>query len=107
MKNSLIISLMFLTLTSHAQWITGNKLHEQFNSSETSQIRAAATGYVIGVVDSWDGIVFCTPDNATIGQLSDTVKDYIAKNPSQRHKSGRELVNSALRSAFPCSPSRK
>lgn len=102
MKRILYLFLTLAALSSHAQWTNGNNLHEQLSSDENSLMRALGIGYVIGVAESWDGIVFCTPGNSTPRQLSDTVKVYLANNPSQRHKPGRELVNSALRSAFPC-----
>ncbi len=105
MKNQkkFLIALFFslVSISTAAGFLDGNKLLSDMNS-ETYSGKAIALGYVIGVHDSFDTLLFCTPENASQGQMRDVVKKYIENNPSSRHKSADILIVNALKQDFPC-----
>jgi hypothetical protein len=105
MKNQkeIIIPLLFslVSISATAGFWDGNKLLSDINS-ETYSGKALALGYVIGVHDSFDTWLFCTPENSSQGQLRDVVKKYIENNPAIRHKSADTLIVNALQQSFPC-----
>jgi Rap1a immunity proteins len=45
---------------------------------------------------------YCIPKGATVGQTGDVFCKYLQENPAQRQKSAAELLNVALKSAWPC-----
>lgn len=85
---------------AHAQFMTGNKLLERMNGS--LQERAYAGGYVIGVHDAWRGEFGCSPNDATAGQVSDVVRQFLETNPQHRHQSAEIIIGAALHSTWPC-----
>ncbi|EPS5313686.1 TPA: hypothetical protein ODM18_003652 [Escherichia coli] len=60
-------------------------------------------GLSIGVHDVFEGSSVCSPDNATNGQIVDTVVLYVRNHPERRTKNASELAYEALSSAYPCS----
>ena len=59
-------------------------------------------GYIAGVHDSYDGIIFCTPGTARLGQISEVVRQYLIANPAKWNQAGSFLTIQALQDAFPC-----
>lgn len=58
-------------------------------------------GYITGVADAL-GTSVCLPDNVTIAQLGAVVTKYLNEHPDQWHLTGSHLIESALRTIFPC-----
>lgn len=63
---------------------------------------AMAFGYIKGVVDSFDGQFFCSPQSVTVGQLSQTVLNYLSQHPEYWHKNASVSVRFALSDQWPC-----
>lgn len=59
-------------------------------------------GFVVGVHDVLDGVLFCTPSNASVGQVTAVVTQYLKANPAKWSESATTLVIGALAEAFPC-----
>lgn len=59
-------------------------------------------GYVSGVSDIGDGLAFCSPVNARLGQLMGVVRKHLLANPEKWDQPAGTLVVEALRQAFPC-----
>jgi hypothetical protein len=100
-KLILTTCLTALSLAANAQYMNGNKLFSEMNSSSLSD-KNFALGYILGVVDSYDEELFCIPRNANAGQLRDVVQQYLARNPKDRHLHGGALVAIALMDVYPC-----
>jgi len=89
-------------------FMDGNKLHSYFNDK---YLEAAAAGYVTGLIDGvtslaagkmLTGSFFCVPSAATVQQVSDVVKKYLAEHPERRHYTASSVIFVALGEAFPC-----
>jgi hypothetical protein len=100
-KLILTTCLTLLSLAANAQYINGNKLFSEMNSSSLSD-KNFALGYVLGVVDSYDDELFCIPNGVNAGQLRDIVQQYLARNAKDRHLHGGALVAIALMDVYPC-----
>jgi len=103
--------VMFLLLVLYsgiafAGFFDGNKLLEDCESSNAIE-SVACIVYIAGVSDAsqektWDGLSYCTPDNAAIKQYMKIVTKYLNEYPERLHYSAYTLVQSALLEAFPC-----
>ena len=98
----LILSAMLLASTAHAEFRDGNKLLADINSSSVVD-NAIVLGYVMGIADVTMGIAHCGPPNVTSGQIRDMVNNYLNNKPTERTKTGDEIVIYVLRTAWPCS----
>jgi hypothetical protein len=99
-KLILTTCLTLLSLGANAQYINGNSLHADLTGSSSD--RAFALGFVAGVVDSYDGELFCTPRGANLGQLRDIVQQFLVRNPKERHRNAAAIVAIALVIDYPC-----
>ncbi|EOV8837800.1 Rap1a/Tai family immunity protein [Cronobacter dublinensis] len=59
-------------------------------------------GLAIGVHDVFEGTSVCSPDNATNGQIVDTVVVYVRNHPEKRTENASRLAYEALSTAYPC-----
>lgn len=59
-------------------------------------------GYIEGVIDTVDNVLFCTPKGAVYGQDVAIVTKYMDANPESWHLPANDLIVAALRAAFPC-----
>ena len=59
-------------------------------------------GYISGVMDSFDGKLFCVPNGVQISTLSDQTLNYIEKNLSIINKNAGDIVILALQKNYPC-----
>ena len=100
MKKLLLIAAMSCTL-AQAQYMDGNKLLAKMVSGNSID-DMVSLGYVIGVSDSYYGVLHCIPSVVTAGQLQDMVQKFIRENPDTRHLSADLLVGKVLSSKFPC-----
>jgi len=98
--------------SSHAYMITGERLlnlgtafrdEATGNQSIENQINGSAyMGYVNGIVDSFDGKLFCIPVAVTASTLASDTLNYYEKNLGMINKKGSEIVILALRNKYPC-----
>ncbi|MEY1373751.1 Rap1a/Tai family immunity protein [Providencia rettgeri] len=59
-------------------------------------------GYIAGVYDTGDGVLFCTNGKANLKQMTDITTMYLSKYPEKRDIQGADLVVNALSEKFPC-----
>lgn len=108
-----LLSALFFVLSlgiyapSHAGYfVDGNQLLENLNTDARQAARFYA--YVSAIVDALDGKglpeigCFRVPQAATVGQVADSVKAYLEKNPRYRHMNASYLVVTALVIDYPC-----
>ena len=105
MKKLLIAALLSTSLTAHAEFLTGNKLLELLNGSQTQQ--AVGMGYVAGVADVATGTVFCPEVEVTLGQLRDMTKNFLEKYPEHRSQTADTIVIALLKNFMPCKAPKK
>ena len=100
-----VLAACFLLACSsvHAgSFYDGNKLLQLMNS-DVAYERGVAMGYVAGVLDLGDGILFCTPTPPiTTGQGRDVVKQYLEQNPAIRNNVANDLLVGLFRKLWPC-----
>lgn len=100
----LILAALLVVAPSLAQaageFDTGSTLLASMNGDVSR--RAFALGYVIGVHDALSGVVTCTPNDLTKGQVRDFVKIYLENNTSKLGIEASELVAQALNQIWPC-----
>ncbi|MCZ4330965.1 Rap1a/Tai family immunity protein [Castellaniella denitrificans] len=59
-------------------------------------------GYISGISDFGDGLIFCSPSNARLGQLMGVTRKHLLANPEKWNQPAAMLVVEALMQAFPC-----
>lgn len=103
LKVLLVVSLLGFPSVSYSSgfFVTGNNLLSRLESSNTSD-NMYGVGYVLGVHDALNGVVFCTPKNAAVGQLVDIVLVGLKSTPTVRHNNADLLVASIFKAVFPC-----
>lgn len=107
MKRVLIAFIITVNANSvFAGFTNGNELYQWLQESENpngSSFKSGLySGYVGGVVDTGDGILFCTTSGVTRGQNSAVVAKYLKNNPEKWSQSADTLVIDAMKQAFPC-----
>ena len=107
---TLIISLSLLYVDqSFAGFKSGNDLYIDmldYNKPEAHYGGGVYLWYVIGLADVMDGVVWCSQDGVTAGQLAKIVGKFLEQNleqtPEMLRLSGDMLVGAALKQSFPC-----
>ena len=99
-----IIAMALASTTASAQFYSGNQLLEKLKSDKQFT-NGVALGYVVGVADMWDDIVFCLPNGVTAGQLEKITVRYFEANPQLLHESADVIVGAAFGTSFPCKKS--
>jgi hypothetical protein len=104
MKKLILTTCLTLLLSVNAQatyFNDGNKLlSDMDDTSSTSKMYAL--GYVTGVVDSLNQVVFCMPSTVTVGQVNDMIRNYLRNTPAERHLPADVIISKAFGVAFPC-----
>ncbi len=116
------VCLALLAMPASTQEFTGNVLHEEC-LKPTQKAQNFCYGFIIGAIDgltygtglglaaakSDPGggeaarfLFFCTPKGMTNGQQFDVVTNFLDQNPQLRHQSAVDLIQTAMRDAFPC-----
>lgn len=93
-----------------AQYETGNTLLSKLrnNKSDVGVVdRMFATGYIIGVADTFVNVTFCPQDGMTVGQIVDVVRNFLEENPEVRHRPADLITEIILRHKFPCKTEKK
>jgi hypothetical protein len=84
--------------------------YRQIETDDVANARMYMT-YVQGVFDTHTVLAendvlsrpfFCTPENATVGQVTAVVTKYLKTNPDKWSMSAPTIVMKALHDAFPC-----
>jgi hypothetical protein len=109
-------AIVFLTATLFgsqdsalaAAFKTGSSLKSNCDDTIIDFSAGLCTGFIVGVADVMgdgneiNGFRACVPDNVIVNQVVNVARQYLARNPAQRHFSAASLVASALQEAFPC-----
>lgn len=99
-KIVIALSVGLFTVIANAQYISAGKLVE--NHYENDYGKTLAIGYILGVVDSYDGHAFCIPENTKSGYLRDLVIEALEENPHLKGKVAADLIFKGFSAAFPC-----
>lgn len=97
----LLLALAVACSPAHADFINGNVLLNDING-DTWSAKGFANGYISGVANALDDVLFCLPNGVTVGQLVDVTSRYLRNNPAQRHKGASLLIVNALVQVWPC-----
>ncbi len=100
--------LTTLPFCADAGFYSGNDLKEKLEVNSTATggyAGGVGLGYVIGVLDVYDGFGTC-PDKVQAGQVAQVVLKYLRENPEKLHLSADTLTLAAIGKAWPC-PERK
>jgi hypothetical protein len=109
MKKIVIVCLLFTSYV-FAAFQDGNVLYDaaiEYNKLNNN-IKANSVeygfyiGYVEGVSDAYNGILFCEPYNTKGRQVLDIVFKYLKNNPEKRNKAANILILDALQKIWPC-----
>jgi hypothetical protein len=101
MKKLLIVCALVAAPLAHADFMDGNKLHDQLKD-RSDLMYISAQGYIAGIYDATNLGGHCAPPQVTLGQLVDVVKAHLESHPETRHFTGYGLVLVSLNKAFPC-----
>lgn len=90
-------------------FLSGNQLYTSCSSQNNVYYQAECLNYIIGAYDAIESVTdvinahpFCSPIEATKGQIRDIVILWLQKHPEQRHFTASSDILQALREAFPC-----
>jgi hypothetical protein len=106
-----IVAVLLVSSPGLAYFYSGNQLvgwmreYERFDRGDLKADHVLVRSYmsfVAGVHDTGDEILFCTPQQTTVGQVCAVVAKYLQANPERWDKSANFLVLDALTGAFPC-----
>ena len=102
MRVALFCLVALCSGVASADYFTGNDLKKHLLDSGREVDEAMYRGYVAGVQDSYNGVLFCVPEEVLMSQASALVRKYIADKPKFWHKAGKQMIVDALREAYPC-----
>ena len=107
MKLKLILTAALLTvsLSSHANYLTGNDLLSKIRESEGTQL--IAIGYIMGVSDAMNGKTHCAPPKVTAGQMLEIVNNFLVSSPELRDNSADLIITKLLTKVWPCEQNKK
>lgn len=104
-KLSFIIIYSLVSQTSNAGFISGNDLYKDLDrdiKGGAGYAEGHSSGYITGVADAFDGVIFCLPGNVTIRQVKHVVYNYMRDNPADWNKAGDLNIVNALKQTWPC-----
>ena len=96
-----IAALLIVPAMAHAEFITGNQLLSDLQSTENLK-RTFAMGYIAGVADAHHSVTFCPPGGINLGQIRDMTEQYLIINASTRNFSADILIGDMLNRRWPC-----
>ncbi|OKO47366.1 hypothetical protein BMH52_15680 [Pseudomonas sp. BTN1] len=103
--NSLAVTAALLAgFASSPAWsATGNDLVQWgANSPQGSKfIDGAYMGYISGIADFSNGVLFCAPKGVTNGQNVAIVSKFLKNNPERWAEQAPQLIVAALSAAYP------
>lgn len=104
MKNIFLALASFFLLSVNSYAVTGTDLKKyliDFNSSSSTLWGSYGVGYVIGVVDMGNGLLFCAPQ-MTNKDITSVVLAYLFANSDKLEKTADVLVTKAMATKWPC-----
>jgi hypothetical protein len=101
MVKKLVAGLLLLPSLACAEFITGNQLLSDIQSTDNMR-RTFAMGYVAGVADAHHSVTYCPPSGINLGQLRDMTEQYLIINASTRNLSADVLIGDMLNRRWPC-----
>lgn len=105
MKNLFILILACFLSNANATIEDGNSFLEHLESGSTMR-RQYVLGYVAGMYDSYErtdiSLAECLGDRVKMGQIVDTISQYLRNNPQIRHEPLYYHYSVAIKSAFKC-----
>lgn len=103
-----VVSIAAMGFSLPAWSWTGNDLVRweiEYNRGATTWSGGLYLGYIAGIAEFTNGILFCAPPGATQGQNAAIVSKYLKNNPEQWTDSASTIVLAALQSSYPdCKP---
>lgn len=105
-----LLALVFMQGQAVAGFMTGNELVENMRESDkadagdrTANFMKSAyySGYIMGVSDVLNHMLFDLPPRVTVGQICSVVAKYLKNHPERWNELASELVMDALSEAFP------
>ena len=103
------IVLTLILISGSAIAMTGNRLKELCNDTDSSFYDGACLGYIVAVGDILKdgeedvmGFRACIPTSVEYQQSVDVVRKYLNQHPESLHYGVIGLVAHALSEAFPC-----
>jgi len=113
MKRLALLAALFLSSSaSFAELFDGNIVYRFFETCEKYENGdksienywncGVSKGYVAGVHDAFIGQAFCTPTDASLGQVAEVIHLWLKNHPDDRSYSAESLVVAALQEAWPC-----
>ena len=105
----LLLMMLFTTANAEAtQRLNGNALMsmlDAYNQKPNDNFDAGFfAGYVSGVTETLNGVIWCTTGNLPLEQLLSIVSKYLDQHPEQWHMSAQYIISIALAEAYPCQP---
>jgi len=101
MKKTLIkaaaIAALISANTAHAGFVDGYELHRLIEKKDMSAI-----GYIQGVADSENNLVFCIKPGVKTGQLVIATDEFLKSHPEYLNADGSSLVALTLMQHWPC-----
>lgn len=96
-------ALLGACLSGNAWSATGNELVQwgKDNPDGSKFIDGVYMGYISGIADFSNGILFCAPVGATNGQNVAIVSKFLKNNPERWTESAPSLIVAALSAAYP------
>lgn len=93
-----------LAASSSAYALSGNDLMKWLPDYEQNNGFSGGLylGYVSGIADLGNKILFCSKQNVTRGQLAAIVGKYLRNHPESWQEEASTLVAAAIEEAFPC-----
>jgi len=111
MKKTIIILFLFIFTVSFANGLiaeeesryTGNYFYSVLAGEKPDNYfsEGAVTGYIAGISDAFDGIIWEFPSGMNYEQIKDIVKNHLEAHPETRHKHIRLLIIRALKEKLP------
>jgi len=108
MKKIIFITfiLLIFSIISYADFETGNTLYQKLNRKLTGDDKifgdkVYATGYVVGVFDAYEGLLWTAPVGLIQGQVIGVATKYLEDHPESRHEPATDLLTKAFEEAFP------
>ena len=101
----IILSILIaISLQAGNPIVDGSKEWEKFFNGNKNDALGYGIyiGYVAGVRDSIDGVLFCIPKDVDSDQILAIVRKYIKNNPEKWNKGNWNLVVTPLKEAFSC-----
>ena len=97
MKKIVFVTLLLAVYSSNAlaYYEIGNELREGLEAMENNQSTfesGFAAGFITGVADTADKVLFCIPQEASAAQMAAIVVKYFKANPEEWNKSAARLV---------------